>query len=154
MFQNVSEGKNLLKSYVIFPTWYRFHTKQKFQTFFKSCSRMSQKPKMNLKLYNIACMMQFKYGAEISILFYVMLQNVWEHRNELKSYVIYCAWCSFLTKQKIQHIFKSCWTMFQKTKMDWKVTEYSMLDVVIITSRNFNRFLSHVWECLRPQKWN
>ena len=50
MFLNVSEDKYELKSYVISPTWCIFHTKSKFQPFFKSCSRMSQKRKIDIKV--------------------------------------------------------------------------------------------------------
>ena len=49
MFPNVSEDENGLKSYVRSPTWCNFDTKQKFQPFLKSCSRMFQKSKMDLK---------------------------------------------------------------------------------------------------------
>ena len=41
MVRNNSEGKNEPKSYGIYPAWYTFHTKKKFQLFFKSGSRMS-----------------------------------------------------------------------------------------------------------------
>ena len=46
--QNVSEGEKGLKSYVIFPTWYSFDTKEKSQPLFKSCSTISEKAKMDL----------------------------------------------------------------------------------------------------------
>ena len=49
MFQNVPEGKNWLKNYVISQAWYSSYTKQKFQTLFKSCSSISE-GKIRLKI--------------------------------------------------------------------------------------------------------
>ena len=49
MFQNVPEGKNWLKNYVISQAWYSSYTKQKFQTLFKSCSSIFE-GKIRLKI--------------------------------------------------------------------------------------------------------
>ena len=53
MVQNNSESKSELKTYVIYPAWHGFDTKRKFQRLVKSCSRMSQKARMEWKLDNI-----------------------------------------------------------------------------------------------------
>ena len=45
MYGNVSEVKDGLKIEVTVPAWCSFHTMQKLQFFFKSCSRMSEKAK-------------------------------------------------------------------------------------------------------------
>ena len=49
MFQNVSEGKSGLKSYITSPAWYSFNTKHKFQALLLPCSGMSRKEKMDLQ---------------------------------------------------------------------------------------------------------
>ena len=142
--QSVWEAKKGLKTYVISPYLCSYHTKQKFQPFLKSFSRMSQKTKPGLRVTHYILLDVIIIPRRNSK---VIFQIGAVGKNGLKNCVFSAAWCSFHTTQKRQLFFKSCFRVSQRTKMDLKNYLRSF-----IKRRNSKHFASHFPECLRQQK--
>ena len=142
-----------LKNYLRSIAWCTFHKKKKFQAFWKSCSRMSQKAKIDWKiLYYTPLDVVLTPSIKINP-FLSHVPEFLKSKHGLENDVVFPAWCNFYTKQKFQPFFKSFSTLSEKAKMDLKITYFPPLDVSFIPSTNFHPFFSLVVECLRERKW-
>ena len=118
-----------------------------FVTHFPECLR---KQKLTSELHNIVQLMQFSYKAEISK---IMLQNVLENTNRLKSYVIFPRLMQFSYLAEISALFKVMFANVSERENVVKSYLNLALDVVSIQRRNLKFFLTHFLECLIRQNW-